>query len=319
MRLLLLTFLAAADLAVAADSPLDFLNHNRPVLDAHNCYPYDGKWADRIDRALSVGYPIGIEQDLAWYEGKVVVTHSSKGKAGDPGLREHFFERVRPSMEKALKDGDRAKWPLIVLHFDFKSNERPLIEAVWKMLGEYEGWITTAVKGRDAGVLAPMAAGPLLVLTEESDEQEAVFFGAVAVGEKLRIFGSAHTGKVARAELVTAAPSALLGERPTNYRRWWNSSWWVVEEGGQRKAGDWTAADAGRLKALVDHAHGLGFWIRFYTLDGFGQGEDQGWGPAYNFGSRAAVRERWKAVLGAGVNLMATDQYEELGAFMREK
>jgi hypothetical protein len=29
----------------------------RPIrhVDAHNCYPYEGNWADRIDRALSVG------------------------------------------------------------------------------------------------------------------------------------------------------------------------------------------------------------------------------------------------------------------------
>ncbi|HML18423.1 MAG TPA: hypothetical protein VK419_15440 [Bryobacteraceae bacterium] len=23
---------------------LDFLNHNRPTVDAHNCYPYDGRF-----------------------------------------------------------------------------------------------------------------------------------------------------------------------------------------------------------------------------------------------------------------------------------
>jgi hypothetical protein len=90
-----------------------------------------------------------------------------------------------------------------------------------------------------------------------------------------------------------------------------------VEEGGQPRAGEWTPAEAARLKALVDHAHKQGFWIRFYTLDGFGAGEDQGWGNAYNFGSQEAVRVRWKAALDAGVNLIASDQYEELARFMR--
>jgi hypothetical protein len=90
-----------------------------------------------------------------------------------------------------------------------------------------------------------------------------------------------------------------------------------VEEGGQHKAGGWTAKDARRLRALVDHAHRMGYWIRFYTLDGFGAGEDKGWGNGYNFGSREAVRVRWKAAIAAGVNLIASDQYEDLAAVMR--
>ena len=113
---------------------------------------------------------------------------------------------------------------------------------------------------------------------------------------------------------ATMAPEQLLSETPTNYRRWWNNSWFEVEEGGQTKAGDWTAEDNRRLRALVDHAHRLGFWIRFYTLDGFAQEDNRGWDAGYNFGSREAVEQRWKAALTAGVNLIATDQYEDLSA-----
>ena len=36
-------------------------------MDAHNCYPYFEWWGDRIDRALSAGTPLAIEQDLAWH------------------------------------------------------------------------------------------------------------------------------------------------------------------------------------------------------------------------------------------------------------
>ena len=61
----------------------------------------------------------------------------------------------------------------------------------------------------------------------------------------------------------------------------------------------------------------MGYWIRFYTLDGFAPGQDRGWGDAYNFGSRQAVLARWKAALAAGVNLIASDQYEDLAAVMR--
>ena len=45
MRLALTLALAALPLA-AQPNPLDFMNHNRPLPDAHNCYPYKGEWKD---------------------------------------------------------------------------------------------------------------------------------------------------------------------------------------------------------------------------------------------------------------------------------
>ena len=307
------------------------MNRSQPMLDAHNCYPYDGRWGDRIDRALKSGYPIGIEQDIAWYvdpatgKGRAVVSHSSKTNGSDPSLRDYFFERVRPIIEKALADGNRSQWPVIVVHFDFKDNQAPLLRAVWKLLGEYQAWITTAQKTSDPHELASLDPKPLLVLTEDSDAQEAVFFDEVAVGSALRVFGSAHTrdpvgSKEERIHLAATLPAEqLLTERPTNYRRWWNNSWYEVEEGGQQNAGPWTPADDARLRALVNHAHKLGYWIRFYTLDGFDPaiGPDHGWFRPYNFGSIQAAQQRWQAAMDAGVNLIATDQYEELSDFMR--
>ena len=308
----------------AQPNPLDFLNHNRPVPDAHNCYPYKGEWKDRIDRALRTPFPVGIEQDIASARGEPVVSHDAKTTGGEPSLRAHFFERVRPIIEKALHENDRARWPIILLHFDFKSVQPELLHAVWDLLGEYQSWITTAEKTADPRRLSPFDAKPLLVLTEDADAQEEVFFDQVPVGARLRLFGSAHTKAIPsepKAEhdrlLATLPPEQLLSEPPTNYRRWWNSSWFTVEQGGQHKAGDWTPADERRLRALVDHAHKLGYWIRFFTLDGFGPGEDRGWGNSYNFGSREAVTVRWKAATAAGVNLIASDQYEELAAVVR--
>jgi hypothetical protein len=119
--------------------------------------------------------------------------------------------------------------------------------------------------------------------------------------------------------LATLAPEKLLTEPATNYRRWWNNSWAEVEEGGQTRAGAWTNADAARLRALVGNAHRLGYWIRFYTLDGFGQGSGKGWDAGYNFGSPAAAMLRWRAAIEAGVNMIATDQYEDLGGLLASK
>ncbi len=326
MKLMILALLA---LPVFAQGTLDSLI-SRPLLDAHNCYPYQGKWPDRIERALALGFPIGIEQDLAWHvdratgKGRVVVSHSKDVTGEEPDLRAHFFERVRPIVEKALKENNRSQWPIIVVHFDFKVNTPAILRAVWDLLGEYEGWITTAVKSADSRTLTPFDKKPLLVLTEHPDEQEEVFYKPIPVGGKLRLFGSAHSKAIPSQPreqrdhlMATLPPEQLLLAPPTTYRRWWNNSWLAVEEGGQKSAGDWSAADDKRLRDLVDYAHKLGYWIRFYTLNGHKSEEAKGWDENYNFGSREAVEKRWKAAIAAGVNLIATDQFEALAPLAR--
>ncbi|HLW77650.1 MAG TPA: hypothetical protein VKS01_11710 [Bryobacteraceae bacterium] len=311
--------------ALCAQPRLDLLNHNHPVVDAHNCYPYEGQWADRIDRALQAGFPVSIEQDIAWANGQPVVSHTSKTRGDEPSLRDYFFERVRPIVEPALKRNDRSRWPLIILHFDFKTLDPQTLRAVWNLLGEYQAWLTTAPQTGDPHQLAPLDVKPILAVTEDADEQAAVFFDALKPGERLRVFGSAHSARIDASSreqrshlLATLPPEKLLTDPPTNYRRWWNNSWFAVEEGGATKAGDWTAADDRRLRALVDHAHRLGYWIRFYTLDGFSDAENRGWDKGYNFGSREAAAIRWKAAAAAGVDFIATDQYEDLAAIIKK-
>jgi len=109
--------------------------------------------------------------------------------------------------------------------------------------------------------------------------------------------------------------------RATNYRRWWNHPWKVVEPEGQPEAGDWTAGDAARLSQVVTAAHAAGLWIRFYTLDGFlAADEDRfGWFASYNFGSLDAAETRWRAAIAARVDFIATDQYEALASVVRTR
>lgn len=333
-RIIALCLLLLAPDTFRPNNDLFQVNEGRPLLDAHNCYPVDGQWPDRIDRALSTGFPVAIEQDVAAYadpqSGAIIpkVTHNKAANASEPTLRERFFEKVRPIVEKALKQHDTKTWPLIVVHFDFKDNDPKLLKATWNLLGEYENWITTAKKTDNDAELAPLEWKPLLVLTEENDNQEQVFYRDLPVSGRLRLFGSAHTNLASFEKLTpqqkahalaSANPSILLKERASNYRRWWNNSWHTVEEGGQPKAGDWTQGDEQRLRALVNRAHQLGYWIRFYTLDGFNPGQSQGWSQSYNFGSLEAVQKRWKAALDAGVDMIAVDQYEEMARFIKEQ
>jgi glycerophosphoryl diester phosphodiesterase len=102
--------------------------------------------------------------------------------------------------------------------------------------------------------------------------------------------------------------------KKTNYLRWSNNPWSVVEPESQNKAGDWSESDAARLDRLVDAAHDAGLWIRFYTLNGHPpeEGERMGWSAGYNFMSIDAARIRWRAAIDAGVDFIATDQYEEM-------
>ncbi len=39
----------------------------------------------------------------------------------------------------------------------------------------------------------------------------------------------------------------------------------------------------------------------------------------YNFGSHEAVILRWKAAIAAGVNFIATNQYEELARYLPQR
>ena len=290
-----------------------FLPGARVLLDAHNCYPEHGQWSDRLDRALKTGLPMAIEQDLAWHTDKAsgrswsVVVHHLPPSGSEPTLRTYFFEQIRPLVEKALQSGDRKDWPLVTLNLDFKSEEREHLEFVWRLLGEYEGWLCTAPRTATPETPAPLELRPVLVLTGSSDAQQKVFYDAVPVGGRLRLFGAVNlpNNKPTPLDLV---PSA------NNYRRWWNNSWAVVEEGGQQNSGDWTPAEAERLRSLVSTAHAKDLWIRFYTLNGHMETDSLGWTKSYNFGSLERAQLRWQAAVEAGVDFIATDQYEALAA-----
>src|SRR3974390_1545012 len=133
--------------AVAQQAPLA---GSRTLMDAHNCYPYFEWWADRIDRALSAGTPLAIEQDLEWYTnpktGKSwsVVAHGDPITGEEPTMEQYFFAKVRPIVEQALKEGNKGNWPLITLNLDFKDNKPQHLAAVLALLREYQAWLTSA-------------------------------------------------------------------------------------------------------------------------------------------------------------------------------
>jgi hypothetical protein len=301
----------------------------RVWLHAHNCYPDEGVGADRLRRALAARRPhetVAIEQDLVWdpRRGESVISHDVELLGGEPTLDEHFFRAVASDLDAALAAQATDTWPLVVLHLDFKTNEAAHHQSVWALLGRYERWLTTAPRD-ETGRVQPLRRGPLLVLTENGEGQEHDFHDILPPGAPLRVFGTVPgvpTPEVANeaarlAAAAEAAPEALIPTGATNYRRWTNHSWAVVERGGQRAAQDWSASDRARLEALVGRAHALGLWIRFYTLNGHPPNAE-GWSDGYNFGTLAAATARWRAAIDAGVDFIGTDQYEDFSALRRD-
>lgn len=303
----------------------------RVLLDAHNAYPQNDRWRDRIDRALSTGFPVAIEQDLYWRKDRergfeIVVAHDQSELDRAPTLDQYFFQRIRALMERALAEQRRDTWPLIVLNLDFKQNDAPLLDAVYTLLGQYESWLTTAPRTSTPDVAAPLSVGPLIVLSGSSEAQRTRFHDAVPVGGRLRVFGAIPsavapgTNDDERAANLSRMPvEQLIAPTASNYARWVNFPWLVVERGGQTDAGDWSATDAARLNALVTRAHAQNLWIRFYTLDGFLNGDGDGLTTSYDFGGDAAVKLRWRAAIEAGVDFIATDHYERFDRARRER
>jgi hypothetical protein len=320
--------------AATARAVPGFLPGQRVLLDAHNAYPDADRFADRIDRALATGLPIAIEQDLVWFRdpqsgrARSIVSHGEPFTGREPSLDEYFFARIKLLVERALAESRHDAWPLIVLNLDLKTNEPEHHRALWDTLGRYESWLTTAPRAEDPTRVMPLDVKPVIVLTGNPDAQQKSFHDDVPVGSRLRLFGAIRAdleplvgrGREALHRLVDVAPQLAIPTPATNYRRWTNHPWAFVERGGQASSAAWTPDDARRLEALVVRAHELGLWIRFYTLNGHPAAEGtegMGWNADYNFGSVGAARERWTAAAAAGVDFIATDQYEELSVVLQ--
>ena len=300
----------------------------RVLLDAHNAYPYDGRFADRVPRALATGLPVAIEQDLIWRvgadgKGESVVGHDVDKVADAPSFEAYFFGAMTPVIEQALRENRRDQWPVIVLNLDFKTNEPAHHARVREVLSKHKAWLTSAPRTATPDQPSPLTVAPILVLTGSDASQQTDFHDNVPVGEPLWLFGAIAqpepAGETARDKalaLAKMAPETLIAQKASNYRRWVNFPWHVVEAGGQPYAAEWTAADRTRLDALVSRAHGQGLWIRFYTLNGHpaADADKEGWSKGYNFGSIEGATVRWKAVRDAKVDFVATDQYEAFTA-----
>ena len=336
MNKLLVGICVSAGLVLAAASPAKLKDPVVPgarvQMLAHNAYPDHGKYADRLDRAIAAVTPFAVEQDLAWVDSRSLMIHGARNAGGDdPTLETYFFPKVQQLMEKALKSGKRANWPLVTLYLDIKNDPPEHLEAISKVLDKYEAWLTTAVKTDDIAKQSPLDLKPMMVLVEDkqNDIKQQFFYDRVPVGGKIRVFGSVtkfdenpmklprEKREEAIALLATRDAEELVTQKADNYHRWFGVNWAFVEKGGETHAGEWTTAKEERLKKFVDYGHRLGYLISFYCLNGYSDSENQGWDKGYNFGSLDAVRIRWKAAIRAHADFISTDQYETVAGLIR--
>jgi hypothetical protein len=196
-----------------------------------------------------------------------VVSHETECHGGEPLLDAYFFARVAPLLDGALAAGPDADWPLITLNLDFKTNEPEHHRAVWTLLERHRRWLTTAERVADGATVAPLAVGPLLVLTGANDVQQQTFHDAVPAGGRLLVFGAIHgiagadpdglpratpaTGGTIRGASPSPEASARPGPgrrtKPRGCGRWCPTRTpGVCGSASTRSTGIWARARAGR-------------------------------------------------------------------------
>src|ERR1022692_1512834 len=242
--------------AVAAGLTSTYAPGSRCQILSHNAYPDHGKFADRLDRSLAAGFPVIVEQDLSWVDGRSLMIHGAKNVAADdPSLETYFFPKVKPIVEKALKEGNKGNWPVVTLYLDIKNDPPEHLQAILKVLDKYQGWLTTAKKTADIATQSPLDLKPMMVLVEDkqNDVKQQYFYDQVSVGGKIRVFGSvakfdenpSHLPKEKKAEAIallsTFDPEQLVPHKADNYHRWFGTNWAFIEKGGETGAGDWNA------------------------------------------------------------------------------
>lgn len=307
---------------VALSAQDNFVPGTRTIIDAHNCYPYNGHWTDRIDRALATGTPIGIEQDLVWFHdpktgaARSVLSHDRHPTGQEPTLESYFFNKVKPVVEAELRHPHSENWPIITLNLDFKTIEPEHLREIRTVLEKYKDWLTTVERTSQISPMQPLRKAPLLVFVGPSATEEQVFYQEVPVGSPLLAFG----GVTVSAANITTPIEQLERAPADNFHRWWNNPWTVVETGGASKTGQWSASAEERLRLLIEHAHKQRLWIRFYTMDGesVAEAKANGWFQSYNFGSLEESSKRVAALARYHSDWIATDQYEEAKSVLRQ-
>lgn len=272
----------------------------RPLpISAHNCYAANHADNPRLAEALALGID-NIEIDLGWDDAasQLIIGHDATPRRGV------VYPRIETSLVPALKAHWKSPRPdgaPTVLTIDWKTSRPEAVRQFKEWLDAHPDWFSSAPKSPDS----PLTARRLTVCFSGNDAAKDAYDAMIPPGGTYRAFRDRVIGAGARYQddLATYVP-----ESATPYHRFLAFHWGAVEKGAPSLAGEWTPADAERLHALVKLAHGRGFRVRLYSLNG----HTGVFGGGYRFADDEAARVRWIAAAEAGVDWIAGDEYREM-------
>jgi hypothetical protein len=257
------------------------------LYNAHNCYPEKGQYRDRLERARQAGLR-AVEIDVTWSEQRrrTVISHEKTPSGGEPTLKEYFWKAVEPELRRLPRG--QAAW---LLQIDFKIDHPAVIEEVYRDLDRRRRLLTRFGDQVDYGPLTVMLTGDN---------------AAIASFEK-RSRGNGPYLAMANREPVERQyqdnVTAYFDADATPFYRVFNLEWVHLEPDREaRRSGPLPESARTRLRALAELARQKGYWLRTWTLN------------ESTFGGREGLLERWRAAREAGVDMIATDEYELAGS-----
>jgi len=176
---LLITLTLSSSFALAQASDLNFLNHDQPCWTRITAIPTraSGTTAFSVRSTPASPCPSSrtrLVRRSSHGNGRVVVSHTPHATGKEPTLEDYFFKQVTPSSkESSLKTNAANGRSSSALRL--QGQPSPVAQAVLAGARQHEAWLSTAVKTSDPAKLSPIDRKPILVITEEADEQQKVF------------------------------------------------------------------------------------------------------------------------------------------------
>ncbi len=261
-------------------------------ISAHNCYPANSTSNARLIEAVALGID-NIEIDLGWDDKnkRLIVGHDSAPVNGKT------YPTFQTYIEFFLNAPERPDHAPTVLSIDWKTSRPEAVDQFNDFLNKHASLFSTAPKAEPS----PFKAQRFTVCFTGSEQAKAHYDSLIPAGGTYRAF----CDRVYGAGDYKDNAEDYARKKATAYHRFLTMHWAVVEKGAPILARGWTESSEKRLKAIVDAAHHQGYRLRFYCLNGAGN-------MAYRFPTEEAAKVRWVAAAKAGVDWVASDDYENI-------
>ena len=79
----------------------------------------------------------------------------------------YFSPTIKPIMDKTLRAGDKANWPLVTLCLDIKSDPPKHLEYISHLLDQDDAWLTKSPKTDTFAKRSRPEVGSMVILVED--------------------------------------------------------------------------------------------------------------------------------------------------------